>query len=266
VFVSLAVPFIWPNSLDPIHLLGAIYAAWVGGVALFALVGLVVAIASLARPEQDHFEARARNLVRGKTGNHIDYILRRLKEIVEPYVEYTERRFIISGYDEAEKKIHVACVTKTSLKSFLDDIETEFTGFASYADACAPPPGAGQNCLVYVKVGDKTVVDYKEFGESIKEEFNVVIPRHGHTDVEHRLDYWIRDTEEDNRLHSVRYTRRIKLVFENGLSRKVVHVHWQSCEADKNVTEIKPGESRTVINLSEISPRENVYDFVLSCG
>ncbi|HWA91646.1 MAG TPA: hypothetical protein VG889_16525 [Rhizomicrobium sp.] len=45
--------------VDPIKFLGAAFAAWVGGIALFTVVGAAAAIVSLARPEQELFDARA---------------------------------------------------------------------------------------------------------------------------------------------------------------------------------------------------------------
>ena len=40
---------------DPATMGGAIFASWAGGVALFVVVGLIIAVVSLVRPEEESF-------------------------------------------------------------------------------------------------------------------------------------------------------------------------------------------------------------------
>ena len=64
-----------------------VFAGWVAGVGFFGLVGVVVAIVSLVRPEDEGFESRARILFRGQDGRHIHYIVDRIRETLEHYAE-----------------------------------------------------------------------------------------------------------------------------------------------------------------------------------
>jgi hypothetical protein len=93
-------------GLSPDTNFGAVFASWVGGVALFAVAGTIVAIVSLVRPEHESFDARARILFRRQSGRHIDYAISRIKEVLEHYAEATERRIVINEYDEKSKKLH----------------------------------------------------------------------------------------------------------------------------------------------------------------
>src|SRR5437588_7652008 len=70
-------------GLDPSTHFGAVFASWVGGVALFVIAGAVVALVSLARPEMESFDARARILFRRQTGKHIDYLIQRMQTVLE---------------------------------------------------------------------------------------------------------------------------------------------------------------------------------------
>lgn len=52
---------------------GSVFASWVGGVALFLVVGVASAITQVARPELESFDTRARILFRKQGGRNIDY-------------------------------------------------------------------------------------------------------------------------------------------------------------------------------------------------
>src|SRR4029079_3618023 len=85
VICILATVFIyWMGyGLDPATHFGAAFASWVGGLVLFVVAGTVVALVSLVRPENESFDARARILFRRQTGKHIDYIVDRIKGVLE---------------------------------------------------------------------------------------------------------------------------------------------------------------------------------------
>src|SRR5262249_5669575 len=72
---------------NPVTFFGAVFTAWIGGLALFGITGIVVAIISLSRPENESYDARARILFRKQTGKHIDYAIEKIKESVEHYGE-----------------------------------------------------------------------------------------------------------------------------------------------------------------------------------
>jgi hypothetical protein len=67
--VATATIYILGIGLDPATHFGAVFAGWVSGVALFVVLGVVVAVVSLEPPEKESFDSRARILFRRQTGN-----------------------------------------------------------------------------------------------------------------------------------------------------------------------------------------------------
>src|SRR5687768_12878478 len=109
--LSLMITLIGYYVLGPIKpetRLGSIFTSWVGGVALFVVVGVATALASVARPEQESFDARARILFHRQSGPHIDYIISRIKQLLEQYAEHVERKFTFHEYDQANAKFRIS--------------------------------------------------------------------------------------------------------------------------------------------------------------
>jgi hypothetical protein len=129
---------------DPSTHWGAVFASWVGGVALFAVTGAVVAYVTLAQPEKEAFDARARILFRRQSGKHIDYIVKRIQDTLEHYSEQTDVHVVIRGYDEESKKFRIAVGHKVTLRSYVDDITSTYSSSIEYDDVAGPPPGGSQ--------------------------------------------------------------------------------------------------------------------------
>jgi hypothetical protein len=129
VLSIVATILIYRSGIDtnPATEFGAVFASWVGGVALFVVLGLAVAVVSLAQPEQESFDARARILFRRATGKHIDYIVSQIKETLEHYAEKAEIKVRITDYSPAEKKYLISVSDTVLVRSYLDDVETSYT-------------------------------------------------------------------------------------------------------------------------------------------
>lgn len=264
VLLTVLIPFLYPSATNPSILLGASYASWLGGVALFALVGFVVAIASLARPEQESFDARARNLLRRQSGPHIDYIIGKLHNVLEPYVEETVRRMTIVDYDEVENKFYINHTTQNTTRSFIDDMAIKFPASLSYVDACPPPPGRNKGSLTHLKVNGQQICGYKEFEDKFELTFEGEVKKHSTCTVEHRLNYWIKASDEPNRHKPLRYTRSLKLIIQNKLPKMAIKIEVIIGNPEKILFVIPADESATVVNLTEIQPMDNVYDIRVS--
>ena len=89
---------------DAQKFLHEVFAGWVGGVGFFGMVGVIVAVVSVARPQDERFENRARILFRGPDGKHVDYIVERIRSILEHYSEEIVDTITVDEYDKAEDK------------------------------------------------------------------------------------------------------------------------------------------------------------------
>src|SRR5262249_11207225 len=150
-------------GLDPVTHFGAVFAAWVGGLILFLVAGSVVAIVSLAAPENESFDARARILFRRQTGKHIDYIVSKIKEALEHYAEVTENTVLIKAFDAPTKRYLVATNNRAIVRSYLDDVETTYVSSLKMGNVTAPPPGGQPNRLIYVRVAGAPIGTSEEF-------------------------------------------------------------------------------------------------------
>jgi hypothetical protein len=199
---------IWQN---PATMGGAIFAAWAGGVALFVVVGLIVGIVSLVRPEEESFDSRARILFRRETGAHIDYIVRRITDTLEHYAESTYVTAIVQDYDPEEKKYFIRTTVKTVVRSYLDDVDTKYNSDIHFTDATAAPAGRAKNRLVYLNVGGAAVGVDEEFDASIKRNVETTILKDGACIVEYMSEIWLSADQEPNTYAPRRYTQSLSL-------------------------------------------------------
>ena len=189
-----------------------------GGLALFVITGIVVAIISLARPEQESFDSRARILFRRQTGKHIDYIVSRIKEVLEHYAEETENKITILEFNNAERKYRVSSSGNTIVRSYLDDVECTYDSEIHFASDTTPPNGGARNRLVYARVGGSPVGTSEEFTDRITRPLVCQIDRDGTCAVNTMTEFWVRANDEDNTHTPKRYTQVIRWQFENLLT------------------------------------------------
>jgi hypothetical protein len=84
VFATISALLI-PKITDATQFMGAFYASWVASLAFFVVIVIVATIITMSKPEKEPFNTRARILFHNETGNHIEYFIRRLTEILEHY-------------------------------------------------------------------------------------------------------------------------------------------------------------------------------------
>lgn len=251
---------------DPATFFGAAFAAWIGGVAFFVVVGAAVAILSLARPEEGSFDARARILFRREDGPHIDYIIARLKDMFEHYAEKTENKITILDYSESEHKYRIALDSKTSVRSYIDDITSTYRSEIEFTEITPPPPGGTPNRLVYLRIDGKAEnLDGGSLSNSIKQPFTTKIERDGTSDICHRVEVWIASSAEAIDHTPIRYTQTLNLEVENHLARSEAVPVQFSVDRGKSWQDfhLAPGEVRPIPIKANIHPDSTVYEVKL---
>jgi hypothetical protein len=249
---------------DPATLFGAIFAAWVGGVAFFTLVGVVVSIVSLAEADHEAFDARARILFRGKTGLHIDYIAERIKSIFEHYAEETNTLLAIEEYHQGEKSYLLSIEDITTIRAYIDDIESTYNSKINMSEVTACPVGAAPNRLVYLRTDNQPSLD-EVFVDKIDREFQTKIAPGSACKVEHKMDIWMKATDEVYDHEPARYTQKLSLDVENRLSgKKDVTIKFLKIGTSSwDTFQLRAGERRNILALRELRPRQLGYSFVI---
>jgi hypothetical protein len=260
--VTAALPFLG-YSIEPNTKFGAFYASWVAGVFLFTTAGFFVAVASVVRPHEDWFEARARNLFRRASGRRIDYIIERLRAL-EHYSEHTTVKTTVKEYAESDgRKVYfVEDYDSMVIKSFIDDIDTSVESRYHLSDISIPPAGDDRkNCLVYVKVNGAPTIADEFFEREIDHPYTVPIDRHSSGVVETAAHLWIDADSEVSAHEPVRFTERLTVDVEN-LVRQDQPVKVRLTDANKQSQEfvIKGGETLRVYSAQDVRPGSVAYD------
>jgi hypothetical protein len=249
-------------DLNPATHFGAIFASWVSGVALFIVVGSVVALASLAKPENWPFDSRARILFKRQTGNHIDYIIAKITEVLEHYAEQTVIKISIQDYEPTEKKYRISSANDVVVRSYLDDVPTAYSSHYELKDVTLPPPGRNPNRLVIIRVDKKPVGKPEDFADIIFRPLSCRIEKNKSCEINTVTEYWLQADDESNVHRPRRYTQRLSLHFENLTnSGQTVSVK-VSRDGTSWVTEqLDHGASKQVLEVRDVKPDEIAFDF-----
>lgn len=247
-------------GLDPQTHIGAVFAAWVGGLALFMITGIVVAIISLARPERESFDARARILFRRQAGKHIDYIISKIRDILEHYGEITKVKVTLMKYHEDDKKYLLNIHDSIILKSYLGDVDTTWKSEINYAEIKLPPANCQSNRLIYVRIDNNPIATMQDFTDKIQYPISTRIKRNASCKIEYLVEYWAEANEERNSHMPVRYNQNLVLEFEN-LTANAVTVKISE-DGEKWIDLIiNPAEIKLALHLQDVLPDKNAYEF-----
>ncbi len=250
-------------GLDPSTHFGAVFAAWVGGVALFVVAGAVVAIISLVRPEQESFDARARILFRRQSGKHIDYIVYRIKEILEHYSEETSIKVTLREYDPASSKYRIAVTHDVVVRSYLDDIQSTYHSSVSYAETTLPPTGRDPNRFMYLRIDGRPVIRSEEFQDAFERPISTTIDRDSSCELSCAVEFWTKANEEENNHKTRRYTQLLRLEFENLIISPEpvkIRLNHRDNPAPCDIY-IAHGESKQVLELRDVLPGIDAYNY-----
>jgi hypothetical protein len=249
-------------GLNPETHFGAVFAAWVGGLALFVITGIVVAIVSLAKPEEESFDSRARILFRREKGKHIDYIVSKLKAEFEHYAETTILKVTISDFHAGEKKYRVSSVNEAVVRSYIDDVETTYSTTLEIEGATLPPPGCASNRLVSVKIGDRYIGTAEQFTTSISRPINCRVDQDSTCDVCTMTEFWVLADDEPNTHQTRRYTQSLSLHFANLLpSSQEVQVKLTTDGTHWITERLSVGQSKKVFEFKDVKPGIQLFEY-----
>lgn len=266
IVISIIIYEFYPEATDATKFAGALFASWVSGLAITVFVTLIISIVTLARPDQDVFEARARNLLRRQTGPHIDYIIQQLQKILEPYCDVAYRVMEITEYDEKHGVFRINQTTINDVKSYLNDMPVKFDSEIVYADGTPAPEGRESCSLTFLKVQGEEVGASETFKTEFRRKFDMLILPNRVCRIEHRMVYWVKAGEEQNRHRPTRYTNALEVIVKNHLPSKQVIVVHPSLNGKETKMPIDVGGELTVVKMSGLEPGDFVYDFNLVLG
>lgn len=249
------------NWAKPETAIGALFASWAGGLALFVIAGAFVAIVSFDRPEQGSFDARARILFRRQPGKHIDYIVLKIREALEHYAESAEALVAIEQFDPNEKKFRISRDSRLVVRSYIDDIETNYTTEFKLAEVSVPPAGKESNRLVFLRVNNVPVGKGETFESEINRHVSCKIDPGDSGEVHSLLEMW-QEVSEPYRHSARRYTQRMSITFDNRLDNDIFiefgmfdPVFKKMIDRSKFTTILLPaGNRRKVIEIDDIVP------------
>ncbi|MBZ9719682.1 hypothetical protein LB519_17705 [Mesorhizobium sp. AD1-1] len=264
--ITLIIWWCFADASNVSTFFGAAFASWVSGFILFIITGFVIALVTLLRPEREIFEARARNLLQRQTGPHINYIISKLHDLFEPYLEEMTRDIAIIDYDTASKMFLLTQDSVLNYRSYLPDIPVIFDSQVGYVNGNKSPDGKKKASFTFLKVDGKTVGSSEEFEDSIIREFQIAVHPLSTVKVRYRLTYWVRAEAEPNRQRVKRFTRKLVVTVHNHLSVETVAAYHPN-DADLKWS-IPAGESAQVVNMNELTPSKDddtfAFDFRLS--
>jgi hypothetical protein len=261
LIVSTTIVYMMKIGRDPSTHFGSVFAAWVAGVAIFVVSGSIISIVSLVRPEHESFDARARILFRRQTGQHIDYIISRIKEILEHYSEQCNTRITLLSYDKSHNMYRVRIEHDVSVRSYLDDVTTTYHSYVKYSEMTKHPEGKDENRLLYVRIDDKPIVTSAIIGESFERPVQTTLDKDASCMVSSAVEHWMRADDESYEHTTRRYTQLINLSFENLVSNESpVKIRIKPSNGPREI-EIRQGESKAVLTLRNINPGVAAYEF-----
>ena len=228
-------------------------------MAFFAVVGTVVAVVSLARPEEESAETRARILFRRKTGRHIDYMVDKIGHIFEQYSEVVENKIEI--LDFCDNKFLLGFEGHTRLRSYIDDIPSNYTSHMEMAGIGPPPAGKDDkpNRIVRLLVNEQSQHKQAALGDSFKFEFTTVIQPNEACDIRQRFELWVEAENEPSAFVAVRYTQLVGLRLDN-LWNKDVFVQVLVEDRVQDEFRLNAGSPRNCLQVADVEPGKTVYD------
>lgn len=240
-----------------------VFAAWVGAIAFFGIVGLVVTVVSLARPEEERFENRARILFRGQDGRHIEYIVKRISETFEQYAEHVTDVITIRDFDQTSGRFLVNAEATTILRNYIDDVQSKFESRIRMQDVADPPPGRQPNRLTFLDVGGASTGSRVFRDGRLAVPIETIIPKRGSCRVAYGMEYWVQAGTEPNTYAPVRYTLYVGLTIRNHIPDGLpVHIRLTK---DGGGTfddhHLRPGEERLICEARDLEPATEAYDF-----
>lgn len=254
---------------DPATHMGAVFAAWVGGLALFTIVGVIAALVSLAQPQHNSFDSRARILFRGQSGAHIDYMISTIRNLFEHYAETMHVGFCITSYhpgDGPAGKGLYRLEEKTTFKfkSYIDDIVSTYKAALEYSEVTTAPPAGAANKLAFIRIDGKQQGKSRTFSNYLHEPISATILPASECNMEIKVEYWVEDGERNDFI-PVRYTKNLVLEIENQLVSDAVTITLlRDGETFAKPFQLSSGGERKTFEFRDLPPTKLAYTFIVN--
>jgi hypothetical protein len=205
-----------------------IFAAWLGSVAFFGLVGIVASVVSLANAAEASFDTRARVLVRGRTGDHIDDFIVRLRSTLAHYAESITRTVTVTDYRRDSEMYRLRVDVHTVIRSFVDDVETVYGTAFSYKPDFVPPSGEFHKLtrLTGVECNHSPIESVTD--QEIRRDYKGRVPAGGACTVLATLDIWVKAGTEPLYFSLTRYSLSTTMIIDNQLPHDInIRSQWR---------------------------------------
>jgi hypothetical protein len=245
---------------DPVSFFGAIFAAWVGGLALFLVLGLVVAIVSLEHPETEPFQTRALILFRKQTGEHINYIIRKMSRNFETYTESQIVTITLVAYDPGQKRYQIAIHNRSLVRGYIDDINSTYRTDFDYSGVTLPPQGQNPNRVVYVRVNGEQRLSEQQFRDTITRVVETTVIGKEPCLVESLIHLWIDADSEPNTHRPPLFTQNLEFNFENHLGFDAMIRLIRPADRERTVA-VRAGGQVELLKLVNLEPDIDYCDY-----
>lgn len=153
-------------------------------------------------------------------------------------------------------------VSDITVRSYLEDVPTTYHSDFHLRDVALPPPGGAPNRLVYLSVDGNPQGVAEEFGQTVTRSLTCLIGKNASCQVSREAEYWLIADTEPNIHKPKRYTQHLELHLENLTSASQNLQLKVKSRGNDWVTETLPyGKKRLIVEMRDIKPGEEAYDF-----
>lgn len=250
----------------------SLLASWLANLAFFLTLGIIGVVASISKPEDLPFDARARIFFGGQRGPHIDHAIEHLKANIKHYSESATVEIRIHEHEPNTNLFFVAETFTSDVVCFVRDHETDYPIKVDYTDLSDPPPNRPPAKLVAVQdfpTGRRSIT-YPLSGEgTISAAYDIPMVNGKRGTVESTLHWWWTPSTERNTQTLIRFTKKFDLLLKNELSEDIqitLHDKYQSQkdndEKKINTSKLMVGAGSTarLLSLQNIEPDLVLYD------
>jgi hypothetical protein len=242
------------------------YQSWVSGLLFFTVVGLVVGLVTLYRPEKDVFAARVKILVGGKSGSAVDYIAGELRRI--GYVaQRTDRIITIEEYDAARRAFKLRVKQRSIVRNIYHDVATEATGGIKVTPDAFNPPLIDTGQLVSFRVNKINQPGVPApFGQhGLSRDWTVSIPAGGAGEIEYEHWMWYSEAEV-HEFAPVRFTETLTVEFNCRCTLNSGRLRLSVVRPGNDVQMLDWDVTHRLGSLHDLEPVKTAYQFQLGIG
>jgi hypothetical protein len=172
------------------------YASWVSGLLFFTVVGLILGLVTLYRPERDVFGARVRILTGGKSGPAVDYLASELLRMGYAAQQLT-RIVTIEDYDAKLNAFKARVSQSAVISNIYDDVGAQATGEVKFTpdEIAGAPQVLGQCTSFRVNGTTQPGLPFDITSAGMRRSWEMKLPGGGAGELEYEHWAWYLATE-----------------------------------------------------------------------